>query len=206
MSMELRTRARIDQRLGEAAPYNRGSISIPSEVLRLKHPVYARNSIDVWREPMFCNGRIPFTITLIYRAFTSYRVEFGDVGWEFKSVDDTTIIEATILGFWNSEPVILIPNHEPLVNTYYIITIGRDVWAIKYEYDDVIQEGSAYSVDGKSGIATRKEGRILPTVSMIRDRFAQLAMRMSQRRKPGLRILWSKNQLPPKSLHLEKNI
>lgn len=83
-----------------------------------------------------------FTIILIYRAFTSYCVDAGDIGWEFKSVDDTTTIEATILGLWNSEPIILIPNHEPLVNTYYIIKIGRDVWAIKYEYDNVIQEGS----------------------------------------------------------------
>ena len=83
-----------------------------------------------------------FTIILIYRAFTSYCVDAGDIGWEFKSMDDATTKEATILGLWNSEPIILIPNHEPLVNAYCIITIGRDAWAIKYEYVNVMQEGS----------------------------------------------------------------
>ncbi|KAF5869905.1 uncharacterized protein Bfra_010050 [Botrytis fragariae] len=81
------------------------------------------------------------TITLIYRAFTNYSIDADHIGWNFKSVDDTTTIEATSFRSWNREPSILIPNHEPLVNTYYIITIE-----------------SANSVDGKPGIATRKEG------------------------------------------------
>ncbi|KAF7895395.1 hypothetical protein EAF00_007209 [Botryotinia globosa] len=100
---------------------------------------------------------LPSTITLVYCANTNYSIDVDHIGWNFKSVNDTTTIEATSFRSGNSKSSILIPNHKPLANTYYIITIGSEVWEIRYIYDNVIQE-SANSVDEKYGIATRKEG------------------------------------------------
>ncbi|KAF7913031.1 uncharacterized protein EAF01_002052 [Botrytis porri] len=101
---------------------------------------------------------LPSTITLIYCANTNYSIDVDHIGWNFKSVDDTTTIEATSSRWWNSKPSIPILNHEPLVNTYYLVAIGSEVWEIKYIYDNIIREDSTYSVDGKPGIAARKEG------------------------------------------------
>ncbi|KAF7935827.1 uncharacterized protein EAE98_002047 [Botrytis deweyae] len=99
----------------------------------------------------------PSVIKIIYCPNTNYCIDVDHIGWNFKSVDDTTTIEATSFRSPNRKPSILIPNHKPLVNTYYIITIGSEAWKIRYVHDKVIQE-SANSVDGKRGIAIRKEG------------------------------------------------